>query len=134
MKEIVFSAPDEDFFLSEAARLGFMSPDGKVIITGTFASGGGWFLAIQGTVYEPQPPTPIGEDPPPPVPRPGYFGRLRINGEPEGFPQFAPEIVQYIWSPDVGPVDPDTGLHSGGWTSDGVTLAPDWISTIGMIA
>jgi len=131
--EIIFQAPDESFFLSEAARLGFMDEQGNVIVSGSFASGGGWFMAVAGTVYEPQPPTPIGETPPPPVARPGYWGRLRLNGTPEGMPTFAPVITQYVWSADVGPVD-DEGRHSGGWTADGVTLAPDWVATIAMIA
>ena len=128
MNEIIWQSPDEAFFLSEAARLGFMGPDGKVIITGTFTSGGGWFLAIQGTVYEPQPPTPIGEDPPPPVPRPGYWGRLRINGTPEQMPSFDAAITQYVYQQG----DKDT---PGDWVNaaDG-TPAPEWVPTVGVIA
>lgn len=128
MNEIIWQSPDEAFFLSEAARLGFMGPDGKVIITGAFTSGGGWFLAIQGTVYEPQPPTPIGEDPPPPVPRPGYWGRLRINGTPEQMPSFDAAITQYVYQQG----DKDT---PGGWVNaaDG-TPAPEWVATVGVIA
>lgn len=123
MFEIIFKAPNEDFFKSEAARLGFMDPNGNVITNGTFASGGGWAMALPGTVYEPVTPPEDPEGPwPEPVAREGYFGRLRINGTPETMPSFAPEIVQYTWSETLG-----------GWTDDGVTLAPDWVGDIGIM-
>lgn len=124
MQEIIFNSGDEDFLKSEAARLGFMDDAGNIIINGTFESGGGWFLAIVGKVYEPMTPPADPEGPwPEPVARPGYWGRLRINGTPDQMPEFGPELTQYVWNTDLG-----------GWTNDGETLAPEWVSTIGMIA
>lgn len=124
MRETVFQAPDAAHLASEAARLGFVDADGNIIVNGTFESGGGWFLNIVGTIYEPVTPPADPDDPwPDPVARPGYWGRLRINGEPTDFPTFSPDIVQYGWSEELG-----------GWTSDGVTLAPDWVGNVGVIA
>lgn len=123
MQEIVFSAPDADFFHAEAARLGFMNEDGGIITNGTFASGGGWFLNVTGDVYEPTLGPIDPENPPTPVKRDGYWGRLRLNGTPDQMPSFSSEIVQYVWSEDLG-----------GWTADGVTLAPEWVGNIGVIA
>lgn len=124
MREIIFNSQDADTLASEAARLGFANEDGSIITNGTFASGGGWGLNVVGTVYEPMTPPADPEGPwPEPVARPGYWGRLRINGTPEEFPTFEPEIVQYVWNEDLG-----------GWTADGTTLAPEWVGYIGMIA
>ena len=138
MAEIVFNSGDYATLLADAERLGFTYTDQQgekqIQISGPMASGGGYFLNIVGVIYEPQTPTAPGEDPPAPVARPGYWGRLRANGSTSDLPPFSPSIIQYFWSADVGPVNPDTGLHSGGWTADGVTLAPDWVGTIGMIA
>lgn len=123
MFEIIFKSPDEDFFNSEAARLGFTDDNGNVITSGTFASGGGWGMAVVGTVYEPVTPRENPEDPwPTPVAREGYWGRLRINGTPEEMPPFAPEIIQYVWNADLG-----------GWTADGETLAPEWVGGVAVI-
>ena len=123
MFEIIFKAPDKAFFDAEAARLGFVDADGNVITAGTFASGGGWGMAIAGTIYEPVTPPENPDDPwPAPVPREGYWGRLRINGTPETMPPFSPEIVQYVWSESLG-----------GWTDDGVTLAPEWVGNVAII-
>lgn len=123
MFEIIFKAPDADFLASEAARLGFADVDGNIITTGTFETGGGWFLNVVGTVYEPIEGPIDPEDPPVPVARSGYWGRLRINGTPDQMPEFGPEIIQYVWNEILG-----------GWTADGETLAPDWVGYIGMIA
>lgn len=123
MREIIFNSGDADNLNSEAARLGFMDKDGNIIVSGTFASGGGWYLNVVGTVYEPLVP-PVDPDGswPDPVARPGYWGRLRINGTPEQMPAFSDLITQYVWSETLG-----------GWTADGVTLAPDWVGTIGVM-
>ena len=112
MDEIVFSAPDADFLASEAARLGFMDDAGNIIIDGTLATGGSWFLNIVGTILDEN-----GN------PRDGYWGRVRINGTPDQMPDFSPLIIRYVWS--------DTLL---GWTVDGATLAPTWIGSIGVMA
>lgn len=107
MVDTIFNAPDADYLASEAARLGFAHDDGTIITTGSFDSGGGWFLNIVGEVAD----------------HPGYWGRLRLNGAPEQLPAFSDQIVQYVYSETLG-----------GWTSDGSTLAPEWVSSIGMIA
>lgn len=127
MREIIFQAPDYASILADAERLGFVSEDAdgekRIITNGTFESGGGWFINLVGDVYEPIVGPIDTDNPPTPVKRPGYFGRLRINGEPTDFPTFSTDIVQYVWSEDLG-----------GWTSDGVTLAPEWVGNIGVIA
>lgn len=123
MREIIFNSGDADNLHSEAARLGFMDDDGSIITNGTFASGGGWFLNVVGTVYEPMTPPEDPEGPwPDPVARPGFWGRLRINGTPDEMPAFGEVIIQYVWSEDLG-----------GWSADGETLAPEWVGTIGVM-
>ena len=123
MAEIVFSAPNESTLASEAARLGFIDKDGDLIVAGQIRSGGDWFLNVVGTLYEPQEPVPYGEEPPPPVARPGYWGRLRLNGPTDNVPSFSPAITQYVYSANLE-----------GWTNDGVTLAPEWVGMVGLIA
>jgi len=118
MTEIIFNSGDYATLLSEAEKLGFTQTDEEgnvtIVTNGTFASGGGWFLNIVGTIYD---------DQDPPVVRAGYWGRLRLNGTPDNMPTFSPAITQYVYSEALG-----------GWTSDGTTLAPDWVATIGVIA
>lgn len=121
--EIIFKAPDADYLASEAARLGFADADGNIITYGTFGSGGGWFLNVVGTVYETIEGPIDPENPPTPVAREGYWGRLRLNGKPDNMPVFSDSIVQYTYNAELG-----------GWTSDGVTLAPDWVGNVGLIA
>jgi hypothetical protein len=124
MTEIVFNAPDADFLASEAARLGFANEDGTIITNGTFASGGGFFLNIVGTIYEPIEGPVDSDNPPQPVARPGYWGRLRMNGTPETMPTFSSAIIQYAYSE-----------QAEGWVNvaDG-TPAPEFIQTVGVIA
>lgn len=128
MQEIIFSAPDADYLASEAARLGFASEDGAIITNGTFASGGGWFLNIVGDVYEPIVGPVDPENPPTPVKRDGYWGRLRLNGTPEELPGFSDAITQYVYV--IGDME-----TPGKWmnTATGAD-APEWVSTIGVIA
>jgi hypothetical protein len=128
MQEIVFKAPDADYLAQEAARLGFADADGNIITNGTFESGGGWFLNIVGTVYEPIVGPIDPDNPPPTVARPGYWGRLRLNGQPDNMPSFSDQIAQYVFQ--VGDMD-----TSGKWM-DAATGddAPNWVSTIGVIA
>lgn len=128
--DIVFNSGDYATLLSEAETLGFVteSPDGEKTITvnGTFESGGGWFLNVVGTIYEPIPIDP--DNPPVPVPRAGYFGRLRLNGTPDNMPTFSSAITQYVYQ--AGDMD-----NPGEWV-DAATgeAAPDYVSTIGVIA
>lgn len=128
MQEIIFNSHTYEVLFADAERLGFTTTDadGNVIILtdGTFQSGGGWFLNVVGTVYEPVTPPLNPDDPwPEPVAREGYWGRLRINGDPSSMPAFDPQIVQYFYYPDRNM-----------WSSDGVTPAPAWVGLIGEIA
>jgi hypothetical protein len=134
MIELVFNAPDMATLQADAEQLGFVDPDGNILTAGVTPDGGGWFLNIVGTVYEPIVGPIDPENLPTPVALPGVWGRLRINGGAENVPPFSAAITIYYWSPDVGPVDPETGLPSGGWTTDGKTLAPAYVANIGVIA
>lgn len=134
MQEIVFNSGDYATLLAEAETLGFTTEDADgnvtIVTNGTFESGGGWFLNIVGTIYEPVTPPANPESPwPAPVARDGWWGRLRINGTPEAMPSFSDQITQYAYV--AGP-DMET---PGGWVNlaDG-TPAPEWVSTIGVIA
>ena len=133
MQEIVFNSHDYATLLADAERLGFTYDDAEgdphIITNGSLASGGGWFLNIVGTIYEPVVPPSHPDDPwPAPVPREGYWGRLRLNGDTSGVPSFDPSITQYVYQPG----DMTT---PGGWVNaaDG-TPAPEWVATTGMIA
>jgi len=128
MTDIIFNSHDYETLLADAERLGFTQTDAEgnvtIITNGSLGGTGGWFLNIVGTVYEPVTPPSNPEDPwPAPVPREGYFGRLRLNGDTSGVPPFDPSITQYVYNAELG-----------GWTDDGVTVAPDWVGQIGMIA
>lgn len=133
MSEIIFNSGDYDTLLAEAETLGFVNTDAEgnktIIVNGTFESGGGWFLNIVGTVYEPVTPPTNPEDPwPDPVPRAGYWGRLRLNGTPAEMPSFSSAITQYVFVPGT-PEEP------GGWVNAADnTPAPDWVPEIGIIA
>lgn len=133
MREIIFSAADYDALLTEAKRLGFTTEDAdgnvSIVTNGTFASGGGWFLNVVGTIYEPVTPPANPDDPwPAPVPRDGYWGRLRLNGTPDEMPGFSDAITQYVYAAG----DMDT---PGGWVNAATGApAPDWVADIGVIA
>jgi hypothetical protein len=126
--EIVFNSGDYATLLSEAERLGFTQDDAEgnpqIIVNGPMTSGGAYFLNVVGVIYEPS------VDPEtPPVPRAGYWGRLRANGDTADLPTFGSEIIQYAYV--AGP-DLET---PGGWVNiaDG-SPAPDFIQTVGVIA
>ena len=132
MTDIVFNSGDYATLLSEAETLGFVTTDtegnNSIIVNGTFESGGGWFLNVVGTIYEPIP-TPVDPDnPPTPVARSGFWGRLRLNGTPDDMPTFSSAITQYVYQQ----VDIDT---QGEWVDAATgSPAPDYVSTIGVIA
>jgi len=131
--EIVFNSHDYATLLADAARLGFTTNDAEgnpqIIVNGPITSGGSYFLNVVGTIYEPVVPPVNPDDPwPAPVPREGFWGRLRLNGTPETMPGFDPAITQYVYQQG----DMDT---PGGWVNaaDG-TPAPEWVATVGVIA
>lgn len=107
MRDIIFAAPTYAALLSEAERLGFVDEDGKFLLAGEMKSGGGWFLNLVGEIQE----------------APGFWGRLRVNGDEEDLPVFFQDIEQYKWADGLG-----------GWTKDGVNLAPEFVGNIGTIA
>ena len=131
--EIVFNSHDYATLLADAERLGFTYDDAEgnpqIIVNGPISTGGSYFLNIVGTIYEPVVPPTNPDDPwPAPVPREGFYGRLRLNGTPETMPGFDPAITQYVYQQG----DMDT---PGGWVNaaDG-TPAPEWVPTVGVIA
>ena len=131
--EIVFNSHDYATLLADAERLGFTYDDAEgnpqIIVNGPISTGGSYFLNIVGTIYEPVVPPVNPDDPwPAPVPREGFYGRLRLNGTPETMPGFDPAITQYVYQQG----DMDT---PGGWVNaaDG-TPAPEWVATVGVIA
>lgn len=131
--EIVFNSHDYATLLADAERLGFTFDDAEgnpqIIVNGPISTGGSYFLNVVGTIYEPVVPPVNPDDPwPAPVPREGFYGRLRLNGTPETMPGFDPAITQYVYQQG----DMDT---PGGWVNaaDG-TPAPEWVATVGVIA
>lgn len=122
MREIVFDSGDYATLLSEAKRLGFADGE-NIIVSGPMKSGGGYFLNIVGTIYEPIISLTPDSDFPPPIARSGYWGRLRANGSETDLPVFSSAIQQYVYSDKLN-----------GWTADGKTLAPDYVKDIGLIA
>jgi hypothetical protein len=130
--DIVFNSGDYATLLTEAETLGFVTTDtegnNSIIVNGTFESGGGWFLNVVGTIYEPIP-TPVDPDnPPTPVARSGFWGRLRLNGMPDDMPTFSSAITQYVY--ETGDME-----TQGKWVNAATSeAAPDYVSTIGVIA
>jgi len=123
--DIVFNSGDYATLLNEAETLGFVTTDAEgnksIIVNGTFESGGGWFLNVVGKIYEPITPPVDPDNPPVPVPRAGYWGRLRLNGTPQDMPTFSSAITQYVYQD--GWVDAETG-----------DPAPDYVANVGVIA
>lgn len=131
--EIVFNSHDYATLLADAERLGFTFDDAEgnpqIIVNGPISTGGSYFLNVVGTIYEPVVSPVNPDDPwPAPVPREGFWGRLRLNGTPETMPGFDPAITQYVYQ--QGDME-----NPGGWVNaaDG-TPAPEWVPTVGVIA
>jgi len=132
MTELVFNSGDYATLLSEAETLGFVSTDAEgnksIITNGNFESGGSWFLNIVGVIYEPVVGPIDPENPPSPVARPGYWGRLRLNGTPAEMPSFSSAITQYAYVAG----DMET---PGKWVDIATGAdAPDFVPTVGVIA
>lgn len=124
MIELVFQSPDMATLQADAEALGFVDADGNILTNGSTPDGGGWFLNVVGTVYEPI----VGpidiDNPPTPVARPGIWGRLRLNGGSENLPPFSDSITKYGYEPTAAKwVNIATGAD-----------APVWIADIGVIA
>jgi hypothetical protein len=129
MIEVIFNAPDLPTLIAAATTMGYYDPVAKKITaTGNIATGGAYLLNIVGTVYEPTGATTtdaFGNTVPVMAELPGIWGRLRHNGDPAAMPTLPDNsgITLYRHSDTLG-----------GWTSDGTTLAPDYIKDIGVIA
>lgn len=135
MTEVVYSVPSYAVMEALAQQLGWWIPDekggGKIQTNGLIKGGGNYQLNHVGKVY-----IPTGnmiDGPLGPYPEtealPGEWGRLRLNG-PSNFLSLIPSeapITQYHLIPAQG----ETPAF---WSSDGVTPAPDYVATIGMIA
>jgi hypothetical protein len=132
MKEFVFNSGSYEALLVEADRLGFTmigpNDEKRIIVNGPLASGGSYFLNIVGTLYEPYTGPHDLENPVPPVMRPGYWGRLRANGDVADLPNFSDKIIQYVFVFD--------GSDLGGkWVNAAdETPAPDFVADVGQIA
>lgn len=130
--EIVFNSHTYEALLADAERLGFTytdeAGDKHIITNGSFETGGSWFLNVVGDVYDPITGPVDPDNPPTPVKRDGYFGRLRLNGTPDNMPTFSSAITQYVYRP--GDMD-----QPGKWVDAATGAdAPDWIADIGVIA
>lgn len=128
MIELVFNSPDMATLQADAVALGFVDADGNILTNGSTPDGGGWFLNVVGTVYEPI----VGpidiDNPPTPVARPGIWGRLRLNGGSENLPPFSDSITKYGYVAG----DMDT---PGKWVNIATGAdAPVWVADIGVIA
>lgn len=122
--ELVFNSPDMATLQADAVALGFVDADGNILTNGSTPDGGGWFLNVVGTVYEPI----VGpidiDNPPTPVARPGIWGRLRLNGGSENMPPFSDSITKYGYDPTADKwVNTATGAD-----------APEWVANVGVIA
>lgn len=115
--DIVFTAPDLSHLISAAEAMGFYnSATNTIISVGPIPGGGSWFYNYVGTAYD---------QATPPNQLTGVWGRLRHNGDPSYIPALPPNsgVTLYTYSQTLG-----------GWTSDGVDLAPSYVGEIGLIA
>lgn len=129
MAEVIFNAPTIASLVSAATKMGFWDAKAKQVIqTGPIQGGGAWFYNYVGTVYTPTGATTkdeFGNDVPVMAAQPGLWGRVRHNGDPAYMPQLPANsgITLYTYSESLG-----------GWTADGVTLAPEWVANVAVIA
>ena len=127
--EVIFNSPDLPTLVAAAAAMGYYDPVAKKVTTaGKLAAGGSYFLNIVGVVYQPTGATTtdaFGNTVPVMAPLSGIWGRLRHNGDPAVMPSLpnGSGITLYQYSNTLG-----------GWSSDSVTLAPNYIANIGVIA
>lgn len=125
MVDVVYSVDSYATLVALAEQLGF--GDGETIfIAGPINSGGSYMFNHVGTVMVPTGNTSEGPLGPQPEMQalPGVWGRLRLNG--------STDFLSLI--PAEAPLTLYRYVDGLGWTSDGLTPAPDYISTIGLIA
>jgi hypothetical protein len=129
MIETVFNAPDLATLVNAAVAMGYYDPVAhKITASGSIATGGAYFLNMVGVAYYATGATTTdiyGNPAPVMAALPGIWGRLRHNGDPAKMPTLpnGSGVTLYRYSDTLG-----------GWSSDGVTLAPPYISGIGVIA
>lgn len=121
-----------------AQAMGFAGEDGRAIYAGPVAGGGSYFMTEPQTVYLPTGntiPGPIG-DVPEMAAEPGFWGRLRINGASDFIDGLRAVVAAQgalldIYEYHPGPDRETPGI---GWSVDGVTPAPEWVSNVAVIA
>lgn len=122
--DIVFTAPDLPTLVTAAVAMGFYDATAHQIISvGPIPGGGSWFYNYVGTAYQQ---TGTNSDGTPIMTAlSGVWGRLRHNGDPAYIPALPANsgVTLYTYNQTLG-----------GWTSDGVTLAPGYVGEIGLIA
>jgi hypothetical protein len=142
--DYVTNAPDYATFENVAKAGGFYqypgpgprgtTTAGMIKTTGTLAGGGSWFFNYVGIVYEPTGNTVLGTFGPVPEMSAlsGVWARLRFNGFPtenlNALISTARSLGADVYS--LEPIGPNNSLV---WTKDGVTVAPDYVATIGLI-
>ena len=145
--ELIINYPSLPALENLATALGYYDPTTKVLTTtGAIATGGSYVANIVGqvasapAVYDTTkfPPTLIT----PAVMAPGLWMRVRHNGDPALLEaQVTAAVMQeaaaagiavYTERP-IGPKDAN-GNPTLAWTADGVTIAPAFVSGVGVIA
>lgn len=139
MTEILINYPSKAALVQLATALGYYDPAGKAITAqGAIATGGSYFFNNVGAVYQPTGntvPSPMGGEMPEMAPLPGFWARLRHNGDKailDG--HMSPQIMAQAAALGVTIYKRATINDQSVWTADGRTSAPDYIDTIGCIA
>jgi hypothetical protein len=126
IREAIISAVDYATLLADAERLGFVYTnemgDKILMSSGVMANGFTYALNYVGQIYASTSSLPP-EKAKTAAPYPGVWARVRINGDFPEWPSFSANTTVYQY---------DADLKS--WTSDGSTIAPEWIGNIGFIA
>jgi len=138
MTQIVFTAADLPTLIAAAEAMGFYSSTLGIIKVGVIPNGGSWFYNFVGPVVATPavwnnttfPPTLVTAA----IMASGLWGRLVHNGDPSYIPALPANsgVTLYTLQP-IGPADPTTGRLVLEWTSDGVTIAPAYVGTIGQV-
>jgi hypothetical protein len=139
MTEIIINYPNKAALVRLATALGYYDPVGKAITTqGAIATGGSYFFNNVGVVYQPtgnMVPSPMGGQMPEMSPLPGFWARLRHNGDQailDG--HMSPQIMAQAAALGVTIYKRATINGQSVWTADGTTAGPAYLDTIGVIA